>query len=105
MAEAMDLTAAGKAQLPLLALIDRALECRKPMLHSARIDLRLQAFEAFLTAYLQGELRALLATLNTIAELWPRVKARRAHPSAQRRTAPEVSTASPPTMHDLRRDV
>jgi hypothetical protein len=104
-AKAMDLTAACDAQLLLLALIDGAPERREPMPHSARISLRLHACEAFLTAYLQGELQALLATLNTIAELWPHVKARRAHSSAQRRTAQEVSTSSPPTMHDSRRDV
>jgi hypothetical protein len=104
MAKAMDLTAAGEAQLLRLALIDRALERRKPMPHSTRIDLRLHAFAAFLTAYLQGDLQALLATLNTITEQWPYVKARRAHSSAQRRTVQEVSTASPPTMHDLRRE-
>jgi hypothetical protein len=104
-AKAMDLTAACEAQLLRLALIDRAPERRNPMPHSARIDLMLHAFEAFLTAYLHGELQALLATLNTIAELWPHVKARRAHSSAQRRTAQEVSTSSPPTMHDSRRDV
>jgi hypothetical protein len=103
-AKAMDLTAADEAELLLLALIDRAPERRKPMPHSARIDLRLQAFEACLTADLQGKLQVLLATLNSIAELWPHVKARRAHFSGQRRTAQEVSTSLPPTMHDSRRD-
>jgi hypothetical protein len=105
MAKAMDLTAAGEAPLLRLAVIDRALERREPMPHRARIDLRRQAFEAFLTASLQGELQALLAALNTIAALWPHVEARRAHSSAQRRTAQEISTAAPPTMHDSRRDV
>jgi hypothetical protein len=104
-ATAMDLTAAGEAQLLWPALIDRAPERRKPMPHSASISLRLHAFAAFLTAYPQGKRQEWLATLDTMAELWPHVKARRAHSSAQRRTAQEVSTSSPPTMHDSRRDV
>jgi hypothetical protein len=103
-AKAMDLTAEGEAQLLLLARIDRAPERRKRMPHRARISLRLQAFAALLTAYPQGKLQAWLATLDPMAALWPYVKARRAHSSAQRRTAQEVSTSSPPTMHDLRRD-
>ena len=103
-AKAMDLTAEGEAQLLLLARIDRAPERRKPMPHSASISLRLHAFAAFLTAYPQGKLQEWLATLDTMAELWPHVKARRAHSSAQRWTAQEVSTSSPPTLHDLRRD-
>jgi hypothetical protein len=52
MAKAMDLTAAGEAPLLLLARTDRALQRRKPVPHSARIDLRLHAFEAFLTVSL-----------------------------------------------------
>ena len=103
-AKAMDLPAEGEAQLLRLARIDRAPERRKPMPHSASIGLRLQAFAAFLTAYPQGKLQEWLATLDTMAELWPHVKARRAHSSAQRWTAQEVSTSSPPTLHDLRRD-
>jgi hypothetical protein len=105
MAKAMDRVAAGQAPLLLLPLINRALERRKPIPHRARIDLRRQAIEAFLTTYLPGKLRAWPGTLNAIAVLSPPVKARRAHSSTQRRTAPEVSTFSPPTMHDLRRDV
>jgi hypothetical protein len=81
-AKVMDLPAEGEAQLLLRALIDRAPERRKPMPHSARISLRLHAFAAYLTAYLQGRLQELLATPDTIAELWPHVAARRAHPSA-----------------------
>jgi hypothetical protein len=104
-AKARHLTAAGEAPLLLLPLIDRAPERRKPMPHSASIGLRQHAFEALLTAYPQGKLQALLATLDSIAELWPHVKVRRAHSLAQRRTAQEVSTSSPPTMHDSRRDV
>jgi hypothetical protein len=82
-AKAMDLTAEGEAQLLLLALIDRAPEHRKPMPHSTGIRLRLHAFGAFLTAYPQGKLQELLARLDTIAGLWPHVKVRRAHSSAQ----------------------
>jgi hypothetical protein len=96
----MDLTAEGEAQLLLLACIDRAPERRKPIPHSARISLRLHAFEAFLTVYPQGKLQEWLATLGPMAELWLHVKARRAHSSAQRWTAQEVSTSSPPTLHD-----
>jgi hypothetical protein len=103
-AKAMDLTAEGEAQLLRLARIDRAPERRKPMPHSASISLRLHAFEALLTAYPQGKLQEWLATRDTMAELWPHVKARRAHSSAQRRTGHEVSTSSPSTMHDSRRD-
>ena len=99
-AKAMDLTAAGEAQLLRLAIIDRAPERWKPMPHSASIGLRPHAFAAFLTAYPQGKPQAWLATLDTMAALWPYVKARRAHASVQRRTAQEVSTSSPPTMHD-----
>jgi hypothetical protein len=99
-AKAMDLTAEGEAQLLRRARIDRAPERRKPMPHSASIGLRLHAFAAFLTADPQGKLQEWLATLDTMAELWPHVKARRAHASAQRWTAQEVSTSSPPTLHD-----
>ena len=78
-AKAMDLTAACETQLLLRARSDRAPERRKPMLHNASIGLRLHAFAAFLTAYPQGKLQEWLATLDTMAELWPHVKARRAH--------------------------
>jgi hypothetical protein len=103
-AKAMDLIAEGEAQLLLLARIDRAPERRKPIPHSASISLRLHAFAAFLTAYPQGKPQEWLATLDPMAALWPQVKARRAHSSAQRWTAQAVSTSSPPTKHDLRRD-
>lgn len=99
-AKAMDLTTEGEAQLLLRARSDRAPERRKPMLHSASISLRRQAFAAFLTADPQGRLQEWLATLDPMAALWPHVKARRAHSSAQRWTAQEVSTSLPPTLHD-----
>jgi hypothetical protein len=103
-ATAMDLTAAGAAPRRPLALLDRAPARRTPMPHNARIELRLQAFEVFVTAALQGRLQALLAMRQAMAALWPHVTARRAHASARRRPAPEVSSASPPTMPDARRD-
>ena len=102
-AKAMDLTAAGEAQL-LLARIDRAPERRKPMPYSASIGLRLYAFAALLTVYPQGKLQEWLATLDLMAALWPQVKARQAHSSAPRRTGHEVSTPSPSTIYDSRRD-
>jgi hypothetical protein len=83
-AKAMDLPVEGEAQLLLRARSDRAPERRKPMLHNARIGLRLHAFAAFLTADPQGKLQEWLATPDPMAELWPHVEARRAHSLAQR---------------------
>jgi transcriptional regulator with XRE-family HTH domain len=73
-AKALGLTDEDAAQLMLLALIDRAPERLKPILRRPRLGLRLQPFEALLTACPQGQLHEGIATLDTIAELWPHVK-------------------------------
>jgi hypothetical protein len=104
-AKAMDLTAAGQAQLLLLALIDRALERRKPMPHSARINLRLHAFEAFLTAYPQASSISWLRRGIPMRRFGLRSRRGERTPQSNDRTAQEVSTSSPPTMHASRRDV
>jgi hypothetical protein len=55
----------------LLALVDRALARLKPILGRARLGIRWHVFEAFLKAYPQDQRPALLATLDTMAEIWP----------------------------------
>jgi hypothetical protein len=76
MAKALGLTDEEEAQLMLLALIDRVPARLKPILRRARLGIPLHVFEAFLKAYPQDKLPALLATLDTIAEIWPQAQAR-----------------------------
>ena len=76
MAKALGLTDEEDTQRMLLALRDRVPARLKPILRKARLDIRWHAFEVFLTAYPQDKLPALLATLDTIAEIWPQGQAR-----------------------------
>jgi transcriptional regulator with XRE-family HTH domain len=75
-ARALNLTDAQEAQLMLLALIDRAPERLKPTLRQARLRIALATIEAFLMAYPPDKMEAFIATMDAVAEVWPKVKAR-----------------------------
>jgi transcriptional regulator with XRE-family HTH domain len=75
-ARALNLTDAQEAQLMLMALIDRAPERLQPTLRQARLRIRLAPVEAFFMAYPPDQLEAFIATLDAVAEVWPKVKAR-----------------------------
>ena len=75
-ARALHLTDADEAQLILLAQIDRAPARLKPILRQARLRTMLAPVEAFLTAYPADKMEAFIATMDTLAEVWPIVKAR-----------------------------
>jgi len=79
-AKALNLTNEEEAQLMLLALIDRAPERLKPVLRRARFGIKLLTFEAFLKDYPQDKITECIATLDAVAEVWPKVKARWEHP-------------------------
>jgi transcriptional regulator with XRE-family HTH domain len=74
-ARALCLTDAQEAQLMLLALIDRAPERLKPTLRQARLRITLLPVEAFLMEYPQDQMEAFIMTLDTVAEVWAKVKA------------------------------
>jgi transcriptional regulator with XRE-family HTH domain len=74
-ARALNLTDAQEAQLMLMALIDRAPERLKPTLRQARLRIRLADVEAFFMAYPPDKLEAFIATMDAVAEVWPKVKA------------------------------
>jgi transcriptional regulator with XRE-family HTH domain len=74
-ARALNLTDAQEAQLMLLALIDRAPERLKPTLRQARLRIRLATVEAFFMAYPLDKMEAFIATMDAVAEVWPKVKA------------------------------
>ena len=59
----------------LLALIDRAPERLKPTLRQARLRITLLPVEAFLMDYPQDQMEAFITTLDTVAEVWAKVKA------------------------------
>jgi transcriptional regulator with XRE-family HTH domain len=75
-ARALSLTDAQEAQLMLMALIDRAPERLQPTLRQARLRIALAAVEAFLMAYPPDKMEAFIATMDAVAEVWPKVKAR-----------------------------
>jgi transcriptional regulator with XRE-family HTH domain len=75
-ARALNLTDAQEAQLMLLALIDRAPERLKPTLRQARLRITLATVEAFLMACPPDTMEAFIATLDAVAAVWPKVKAR-----------------------------
>ena len=72
-ARALNLTDAQEAQLMLMALIDRAPERLKPTLRQARLRIRLASVEAFFMAYPPDKLEAFIATMDAVAEVWPKV--------------------------------
>jgi hypothetical protein len=72
---ALNLTDAQEAQLMLLALIDRAPARLKPTLRQARLRITLLPVEAFLMEYPQDQMEAFITTLDTVAEVWAKVKA------------------------------
>ena len=74
-ARALNLTDAQEAQLMLMALIDRAPERLKPTLRQARLRIRLATVEAFFMAYPPDKMEAFIATMDAVAEVWPKVKA------------------------------
>ncbi|HSX83250.1 MAG TPA: helix-turn-helix transcriptional regulator [Candidatus Saccharimonadia bacterium] len=78
-AKALNLTNEEEAQIMLLALIDRAPERLKPVLRRARLGIKLLTFEAFLKDYPQAKITECIATLDAVAEVWPKVKARWEH--------------------------
>ena len=79
-AQALHLTDAQEAELMLLALIDRAPERLKPTLRQARLRSTLTPVEAFFMAYPPEQIPALIATLETVAEVWSTVNVRGTSP-------------------------
>jgi transcriptional regulator with XRE-family HTH domain len=79
-ARALHLTDDDEAQLMLLAQIDRAPERLKPILRQVRLRSMLRTVEAFLLAYPPEKMEAFITTLDTLAEVWPHVKARATSP-------------------------
>src|SRR5262244_3664196 len=75
-AQALHLTDADEAQLMLLAQTDRAPERLKPLLHQIRLRSMLSTVEVFFLAYPPEQIEAFLTTMDVLAEVWPRVKAR-----------------------------
>ena len=75
-ARALRLTDADEAQLMLLAQTDRAPERLKPLLHQIRLRSLLSTVEAFFLAYPPEQIEAFITTMDVLAEVWPRVKAR-----------------------------
>jgi transcriptional regulator with XRE-family HTH domain len=90
-ARALQLTDDDEAQLMLLAQIDRAPERLKPILRQVRLRSMLRTVEAFLLAYPPEKMEAFLTTLDTLAEVWPHVKARDLSPHPTARTDPQPS--------------
>jgi transcriptional regulator with XRE-family HTH domain len=93
-ARALSLTDAQEAQLMLLALIDRAPERLKPTLRRARLRIALGTVEAFLMAYPPEKMEAFIATMDAVAEVWPKVKARGTSPQTPANAGPRSNEAS-----------
>ena len=94
-AQALSLTDDDEAQLMLLAQIDRAPERLKPILLQVRLRSMLSTVEAFLMAYPPEKMEAFLMTLDALAEVWPRVRARGLAPQHAAHAGPQPSAASP----------
>jgi transcriptional regulator with XRE-family HTH domain len=93
-ARTLHLTDAQEAQLMLLALIDRAPERLKPTLRQARLRIRLFPVEVFLMACPPEKVDAFITTLDTVAEVWAKVKARGKPPQNPANAGPRPSDAS-----------
>ena len=94
-ARALDLTDADEAQLILLAQTDRAPARLKPLLRQIRLRSMLSTVEAFCLAYPPEKLEAFITTLDTLAEVWPHVKARGLAPPHTAPAAPQPCAPSP----------
>ena len=70
------LTDADEAQLLLLAQTDRAPACLKPLLRQIRLRSMRSTVETCCLASPPEKLEACITTLETLAEVWPHVKAR-----------------------------
>jgi transcriptional regulator with XRE-family HTH domain len=99
-ARALRLTDADEAQLILLAQTDRAPERLKPLLHQIRLRSMLGTVEAFFLAYHPEQIEAFITTMDVLAELWPRVKARGLAPHPPASAGPSPSAASPEGTDD-----
>jgi transcriptional regulator with XRE-family HTH domain len=93
-ARALNLTDAQEAQLMLMALIDRAPERLKPTLRQARLRIALAPVEAFLMACPPDRIEALIATMEAVADVWPKVKARGKSPQNPAVASPRPNGAS-----------
>ena len=101
-ARALDLTDADEAQLILLAQTDRAPARLKPLLRQIRLRSMLSTVEAVFLAYPPEKLEALITTLDTLAEVWPSVKARGLAPPRTVPAAPQPCAPLPEgTRHGL----
>jgi transcriptional regulator with XRE-family HTH domain len=99
-ARALHLTDDDEAQLILLAQIDRAPARLKPLLRQARLRTLLAPVEAFLAAYPADKMEAFLTTMDTLAAIWPLVKARGLSPQHAAYAGPPSSAASPEGTDD-----
>jgi len=93
-ARALNLTDAQEAQLMLMALIDRAPERLKPTLRQARLRIRLATVEAFFMAYPLDKMEAFIATMDAVAEVWPKVKANGQFPQNPAKAGPRPNKVS-----------
>jgi transcriptional regulator with XRE-family HTH domain len=93
-ARALNLTDAQEAQLMLMALIDRAPERLKPTLRQARLRIRLATVEAFFMAYPPDKMEAFIATMDAVAEVWPKVKANGKFPQKPAKAGPRSNEVS-----------
>jgi transcriptional regulator with XRE-family HTH domain len=93
-ARALNLTDTDEAQLILLAQIDRAPERLKSILRQVRLRSTLVTVEAFLMAYPADKMEAFIATMDTVAEVWPKVKARWKSPQNPANADPKLSEES-----------
>src|SRR5215470_15658633 len=99
-ARALQLTDVDEAQLILLAQIDRAPERLKPLLRQARLRLTLDPVEALLRLYPPEKIEAFITTLDTLAEVWPRVKAQGLSPQHAAHAGSPTPVASPEGTDD-----
>jgi len=93
-ARALNLTDAQQAQLMLMALIDRAPERLKPTLRQARLRIRLATVEAFFMAYPPDQMEAFIATMDAVADVWPKVKANGKFPQNPAKAGPKSNEVS-----------
>jgi transcriptional regulator with XRE-family HTH domain len=101
-ARALNLTDAQEAQLMLMALIDRAPERLKPTLRQARLRIRLAPVEAFFMAYPLEKMEAFIATMDAVADVWPKVKANGKFPQNPAKAGPRPHKVSRGgTKHDV----
>jgi hypothetical protein len=100
LARALRLTDADEAQLMLLAQTDRAPERLKPILHQVRLRSMLSTVEGFFLAYPPEKIEAFITTMDVLAEVWPRAKARGLAPHYPAPAGSPPSAASPEGTDD-----